>query len=506
MLQVTLDNIAEHKISFRKLFGNNFIDMAEDYSQQITHSSLKKQYKKYSPFFDFWHEYNLDIKRSQEQKKLSISIKTHFILNLLEQLQNISHLANFSRIITNLCSKGTFYSAAFEASIASLYISSYPVTVTEEGTSKSPDFNITLLSNEKIYIECKSLEDFSIENNKVFNEIVHKVEKLCRRNKKSNFVVLKTAGNLGQETIDLIVKRIRDIILNDWFGDYIFNVNGTNLICHNRKIAEWDRVSSYGSISVRHPDNCVNFSIAFKVEETPFGIQKNSNIILVAVENYPILNFEKRIKNEIKKASKQLPREKCNILHIQLPISDTLDFENYINKNYMEIQSLLENTTHNINILIISRTLYNLKNLYDFPYQLSLFVNTKAQTNIPKNFKYPLPGIVCLPCNIDKSCVGKDIEIGNIIYKPPMQWDKVPKGIILFHMISADGKAQFRLWKSYDGNIAFEFIISGAARYYVKSKDNPFILETNNRIDIKIDKGVIGIFVNKKQLNTFIDK
>lgn len=87
-----------------------------------------------------------------------------------------------------------------------------------------------------------------------------------------------------------------------------------------------------------------------------------------------------------------------------------------------------------------------------------------------------------------------------------MQWDKVPKGIILFHMISADGKAQFRLWKSYDGNIAFEFIISGAARYYVKSKDNPFILETNNRIDIKIDKGVIAIFVNKKQLNTFIDK
>lgn len=506
MLQVTLENISDHKINFRRLFGDEFIDMAEDYSQQITHSTLTKQPKKYSPFFDFWHEYNLDIKRSQEQKKLSISTKTYFILNLLEQLQNISHLANFSRIIANLRSKGSFYSAAFETSIASLYIHSYPVTITREGTAKSPDFDITLITNEKMYIECKSLEDLCLENNKAFNEITHKIEKICRNNRKSNIVILKTVGQYGQENVDLTVKKIRDIVLNDRFGEYPLNINGINVVCHNSKLAGWDQIT-YGGISVKHPSNCANLVMTLKAHQEPSNrMQENSQIILIGIENHPILDFEKRIKNEIKKASKQLPKGKCNILHIQLPISDTLNFENYINKNYMEIQCLLESTTHNINILIMSRTMYNLKNLYDFPYQTSLFVNTKAQTDIPKNFQYPLPGIFHLPRNIDGNSIEKNIQICNIQYKPATQWDATPKGIILFHMITSDGKAQFRLWKSYDGSISFEFIISGIIRYYAKSKDNPFILGINNKIDIEINKSTIAISVNDRPLNVFVEK
>ena len=504
MLQVTLENISDHKINFRKLLGDEFIDMAEDYSQQITQSTLTEQPKTYSPFFDFWHEYNLDIKRSLNQNQLSISTKTYFILNLLEQLQNISHLDNFSRIVTNLRSKGSFYSAAFETSIASLYINLYSLTITREGLAKSPDFDITLTTDEKMYIECKSLEDFYLGNNKVFNEITHKLEKLCKNNRKSNIVILKTVGKYGQENVDLTVQKIRDIVLNDRFGEYPLNINGMNVVCHNSKLAEWDKIT-YGGISVKHPSNCTNLLMTLKARKGPSNrIQENSQIILIGIENYPILDFEKRIKNEIKKASKQLPKGKCNILHIQLPISDTLDFENYINKNYMEIQSLLESTTHNINVLIISRTNYNLKNLYDFPYQISLFVNTKAQTDIPKGFKYPLPGIFCLPCDIDEKPISQDIQICNIKYRPVSQWDKTPKGIVLFHMINSKEKVQFRLWKSYDGSIAFEFIVSGIMRHYVKSKDNPFVPGVENKIDIKINTNIITIFVNDKQLNTFI--
>ena len=505
MLNINLENIEKQKETFRQLLGERFIEEAEEYSQLFAQGKLERQPKGYTPFFDFWHSYNLDIKTSQAQKQLVLSPRTYFLLDLLDQLCTISDLPNFLRIVKNLRVKNTFYSAAYEASVAALYRALYSVYITQEEETKTPDFNITLSSTEKVYIECKSLEDFSLGKGKIYQQFVEKIEKICRANRKSNEIVLQTTDNIEQRSIDLTVKKVRDLILNNRYGEHILPVDGKIFNCRMKKIADWDQCI-YGEISVRHPINCESFTVTQQFKILPSRIQENKNIILVAVENYPILDFEKRIKSEIGRARKQLPHGSCNILHIQLPISEALDFEQYINNNYDDIRRLLENSTSNINAVIISKSIYNSKNVKSFPYQFALISNNRAAANMPVNFRYPLPQSVCLPGDLENQNINSNIEIGNIKYTPHIPWDEIPCGAVAAHMMSPSGQTQFRLWKSCDGNIAFEFIIPGVPRRYIKSRENPFIVGQTHRIDIHIVKGEISLVVNNKKLDTYIEK
>ena len=139
MLNINLENIKKQKESFRQLLGEEFIRGAEEYSQLYAQGELKQQPKGYTPFFDFWHSYNLDIETSQKQKQLVLSPRTYFLFDLLDQLYMISDLPNFLRIVKKLRVKNTFYSAAYEASVAALYKSFYSLNIIEEGNSKSPD-------------------------------------------------------------------------------------------------------------------------------------------------------------------------------------------------------------------------------------------------------------------------------------------------------------------------------------------------------------------------------
>lgn len=505
MLNINLENIKKQKESFRQLLGEEFIRGAEEYSQLYAQGELKQQPKGYTPFFDFWHSYNLDIETSQKQKQLVLSPRTYFLFDLLDQLYMISDLPNFLRIVKKLRVKNTFYSAAYEASVAALYKSFYSLNIIEEGNSKSPDFDITLPSTEKVYIECKSLEDFSLGKGLLYQQFLTKIEKTCRVNSKSNKIILQTSNNIDQNATNLIIRRVRDLLLNDQYGDHVLNINEKIFNCRITKIANWDQCI-YGGISVHHPINCESFTVTHQFKILPSRIQENKNIILVAVENYPILDFEKRIKSEIARARKQLPHGSCNILHIQLPISGALDFEQYINNNYDDIQRLLEKSTSNINAVIISKSTYNSKNAKNFPYQFALIPNDRAATNMPVNFRYPLPQSVCLPGDLKNQNINSNIEIGNIKYTPNVPWDEIPCGSVADHMMSPSGRTQFRLWKSCDGNIAFEFIIPGTHRRYIKSRENPFIVGQTHRIDIHIVKGEISLVVNDKKLDTYIEK
>ena len=111
-----------------------------------------------------------------------------------------------------------------------------------------------------------------------------------------------------------------------------------------------------------------------------------------------------------------------------------------------------------------------------------------------------------MPGDLGNQSINSDIEIGNIKYTPNISWGEIPCGAVAAHMMSPSGRTQFRLWKSCDGNIAFEFVMPGAQRKYVKSKANPFITGQKYRIDIHIAKGEINLVVNNKKLDTYTEK
>ena len=125
----------------------------------------------------------------------------------------------------------------------------------------------------------------------------------------------------------------------------------------------------------------------------------------------------------------------------------------------------------------------------------------KAIKTFDFDFRYPFTNY--LPNNIPDLSISKPdtkIDLRDIIYTPPVDWNSLPSGLIQLNMISPSGKTQFRIWKSFDKSITFDIILEGE-RICVKANEDPFILNTKNFIDVNIQGENVSIFVNKKEIN-----
>lgn len=498
MIEVSTDNIELYKIDFERLLGKDFINNANDYIELVKQNQLGN--KKYHPFFDYWYAYNLDIKQTKENKKLHCSANTSFILELLSNLKDLEIKYDITRFIEGLKVSNKFYSTVFEIQTAVLYASIYDIEIIEEQPSlKTPDLKLNVSKDKSIYIECKSLQDFEIENNREYKKLISILRTYCVQKRKSNQIIISAGDNFREQNINDIIKEIKQYINEDKFGDY--SLKDFNLEISNTKISDWD-TPMYGDISIRHP-NHAQFQCFWQMKPLFNGIPEYKHIILIGVEAKPILNFEKRIEREIKNAKKQIPENEFGIIHIQLPIHQGFNFENYINENYDELKRILETKTTRVNTLIISNPIYNMQDFNPLIQNIQYYVipNMKAIKTFDFDFRYPFTNY--LPNNIPDLSISKPdtkIDLRDIIYTPPVDWNSLPSGFIQLNMISPSGKTQFRIWKSFDKSITFDIILEGE-RICVKANEVPFILNTKNFIDVNIQGENVSIFVNKKEIN-----
>ena len=407
---------------------------------------------------------------------------------------------NLRNFIDNLLLPNKFYSTVFEIQIAKLYSSVYNLEILEEQPNiKTPDFKINIANGKTIYIECKSLQDFELVHNEEYSRLIDSLQKYCNKQHKSNQIIIRTGTNFNKQYTNDILTEVENLINQDKFGD--FKLENLNIEISISKISNWD-TPIYGNIQIIHPEQS-QLSIITQVKKLPNGMMENKNIIMIGVESKPILNFKKRIEDEIKRAKEQIPDEQLGIIHMQLPIHKGLNFEEYINKNYDELKRILKTKTTRINALIISNPIYNMKDFNPLIPNNQYYVipNMNVTQNINFNFRYPFTNFI--EKNIPDLPVinpNPKIEFGNIIYTPSLNWNIIPLGAILLNLINPSGKIQFKIWKSYDKAITFDIIINGE-RFCVKSDEDPFIVKERNRIDLFIQDKEVFIYVNKKRIN-----
>ncbi len=498
MIQLTVDNIETYKKDFKEFFGEDFINTADEYIELTKHD--RNSGKKYRhPFFEYWNSYNIDIKQTKENKKLSCSVNTCFILNLLSNIKDLNGKCNLERLKNSLLVPAQFYSAVFEVQVAALYATTYNFDIIEESLEKTPDFKINLADKKSIYIECKSLQDFEIENNEEYKKLIDLLQKYCQKRQKSVQIIISAGENFRKRHTNGIFNKIKKLINQNSFGR--FNLSDLEVEISISKISDWD-VPTYGNIQITHPKDA-KFEIICQMRLLPNGISENKNIIMIGAEAKPILSFGNRIETEIEKAKKQIPDGSLGILHMQLPIHKGFDFERYINENYDNLVDTLKKKTGRINALIISNPMHNMKDFNPFIPNIQYYVipNIKANHTIDSNFRYPFTSYV--PNNIPDMVLSKKdskIEMHKIVYIPKTDWNNLPPGIIVLNLVSSSGKTLFKIWKSYDKTITFDIIIEGK-RMCVKSTDDPFVTNGRNSIDLIIQNDNVNIYVNKKEIS-----
>ncbi len=496
MIEVNQNNLESYISDFELFLGKSFIDAANNYIANNNVGIKNCTDKKVHPFYKYWNSYINDIKNTKEHNKLHISRETIFILELLSNIKDIKNKKNISRIINSLLQHNTYYSAVFETQILAYYSSRYNIEIIEENQiegEKSPDF-LLQTNNKNIYIECKALEDFEINNNIEYQKIIQKLNDYCQKKQKSNSVIIKTGENFSKSNTNNILSKIYCLINKN--SNIVTKIDELGIEVIIQKISEWDK-PIYGAIKINHPNNA-NFTIQTQMKILNNGTIEQRNLILVGIEAKPILNFEKRINNEITKARKQLKSDKCNLLHLQLPISDDINFEKYIDENYNNIKEYIENYARRINAVIISNPMYSYKKNSPEIQTIQSVIIPNCRANKPINFDFKMPYSTVMYKNIHDLKIQNNktkIELKNIFYTQNMPWEKAPVGAILLNIVSSTAETQFKIWKSFIGLITFDIVIMGA-RVSIKSTKNIFPKNEKYKIDINIIGYTIEIIVN----------
>ncbi len=477
IIDIDTKRLENYRKLFEEFLGEDFIQQADAYRTM----SNEERRRNYHPFFDYWISYNLDVERNKETGIAECSFGTHFIITIILNLLDMEKLPNLQRLINSLLQKNTFYSAAFEIQTARLYsdLNEVQINNEEQNKGKIPDFTIYDKYNntKKINIECKSLEDYDIQNHCACEILTEQVQNFCIENNKSYSIWVKTGENFYQSDINQVVKNIIDLIKLDSIGKYY--ITNYNVEVEINKI----------------DNNCSEIHIGNSEQHISLEMLPNNffNLTFMGTESKPNINFDKQIYNEINKARKQLIKNELNLLHIQLPCNNNLNYEQYIHSNYSKIKIWLERSTKRINAIVISNSIYQTANM-----QFFVIPNCKTRKNIDFDFKFPtvytdINNIPELPYNNPK------IELNNIFFTPLIDWDKYPLGSFIFSLSSSTAKTQFKIWKSYDGTITIDIIIDGRLRFFKYNK-NPFILGQRNKIDLTIQGEKVDFYVNDRKV------
>lgn len=387
MITIDKNNLSSLKQDFINILGSNFINTADLYLQGLkfpkTFFSEQKQQAKAHPFYKILESYYCDIEQTSRNNCLHISRESLFLFNLLYDIKTLekNKVKNHQRIINSIINPNTFYSSVFEAHISAKYSNLYNVEVLQETAEKSPDLLINL-NRDKVYVECKSLEDMVLKNNSQMQTVFFKLQKISNKLKQSNMIIIKLGNKIDGNISNQIIQYVELLLKENKQG--VFQDNDLKIEVSISKINEWDKLHC-SDINVNHPENCI-----FELQAQPVqGIIKGfKNLILTGAEFVPQLDFEKRLIDEINKARKQLPKGHCNILHVQLPLKLDNQFEGIIKNNAKSIELKLENNTKNINSIILSNSMtplnFNIHNEQIGKYYI--IKNNKALINLPEGF------------------------------------------------------------------------------------------------------------------------
>lgn len=477
---VSLQRYADYLVS---IFGDAFIKQIESSESKNTSSLIELNRVKDHPFTHWWQQFNIAITLKKSNPNIGFSQGALYCLGLAACLKSVSNLDNFERIITSLINRSKFYSTVFE--VYTLYefkISNFSLSIIEEhGSNKSPDFFLNL-DGKSIFIECKSIEDIVLSEERSWYDFGAKLCKLLEKNIKSWMVEVTTQVPISRK----LIEQLNTSIYGNITANKTTSCKLSDTVSYN--ISE---ISVWGNTSIDITELIKSGKIGYAEAEVNVDNREAKNFFKSrAVVVNPIQSsnsLTNKIIKAFKKASKQLPKDSPGIIYIGLPHQTGEDFLQAIDSSFDDIFHRLNNDTRKANLVIISANILQHHRLTPIDRQQYIIPNHNAAYKFPKSFS--LPGTNQLGLDFIEN-------EGTITFEfvPGQEWGSGYSKPILSD-IKDNGSSQLIIWKTWRDTLRME-IIGKSGRTYVESD----VIAVNNSSPNRF-----GGRWNSRELEIYID-
>jgi hypothetical protein len=437
-----------------------------------------------------WRELTQAVENSERANKLLLPERSCFLLDQLIRLRSLTGVAGIDELLNRLSNSNEYYSALFEIFILSAYRQAgadIEIVPRKEG-KRTSDF-VMRFKKRNVYVECKSLEDRSRKEQRIWEQIEGRVIKALSSRDRSWRVTIKAQRTLEGRDIPSVAS------------------------------LAWTRIQSGSTARARTPDGSilVDFepfptpevwqpggveSIQRRSERGyveaeqfigPTGGQYLRNIMMVESQPFYPKNETPRILSCIKNAHGQIPKGACGIVHIEVPFRNSARILDVADLAFQRAFGFLKQRRRLNAAVLSSRTLNpNMKEGDDAIFNYFVVVpNAKPDETLPPKFRIVgaddgVPIIRRQPIWEEVRWWAKlfwrSIKAGNLFLpkrvKGPEDLEsmcRTGKGTILLEFgineplssqlgrsvinyCSADGARQLRLWQSFKNHFRADIV------------------------------------------------
>lgn len=464
MITVSVEKLDDLQKEIEGFFGKAMIGELEVLSGDIKGMTNYSRAEALAhPLAPIWKQFKKEVLRSKKDSVLLFSEESVKFLELYDSLLAIADLEHFERRIkSRIRKKGEFYSAAFEAKIASSYLEEgcSVEIVNEVRASKSPDFLIRTDEGEKIYVECKSLEDKKRAENFLWNQLFPRIRNILERYRREWSILITPEKILIGSDLKIIAKTIELAAEQGEVGDLKCSDFAIQ-VCENPPLLK----AKNGEISMGRGDSDLVY-MEYDIEMGTLPDFAVKNIRALHVKQFFTPDHFNRIDNALKTATQQLCEDSPYVVHVELPEGKGDKMTEVVDFCYDRLLGKVKIDYKNVTVLVLSSFIFSdgkSSDAYGSRGFHVLIPNFASRNNLPRGF-----GVLgsCLPRN-DVRQFESNPQEGSIVIEfsinEPLD---AQQGRGLHWRSSNDGRYQLRLSQTHMNEFRVEVVTPCLGRKY----------------------------------------
>ncbi len=492
-LELSVGNIKEACETFRRLLGDElFLSLMGSFSPETAKGLRAYQLAvaKAHPFAVAWIQLQKDVARTVEQKTFALSERSIFLLDLFANLKAIADAPMFQTLLDNLKPRKQFFSTVFEAYVFSAYrqlgANIEIVPISDKPRERRPDFVITPPHGRPVFVECKSLEDITREEERIWNEIKARLAREMFRHRRSWRITLTARRNVtGADIPDIIKAALSQLsagrLGRNEVGDGAFAI----------KYEKLGDTENYQPFPLDLPKRGEHGWVECESRVDDAGKTHYRHPVMVEVFPHFDADHTKRVLALIDTAYRQLSPTNPSVLHIEIPYRDGqrfLDVSDVV--FHRTFQYLGKKKPRMSAVALNSRTIdRNMKEGGNPILNYHAIIPNPAPTNpLPANFAILGSNDMGLDMTSGEGTIMVEFEI----YEP------LPKqlGKDLYYHCSADGWHQLRLWQSFSNQFRADIVHPAFGRRTFKEDLNYLEINRLHKLAATFSSEDVRIAVN----------
>jgi hypothetical protein len=485
-----------------------------------------------------WHALMQEVQASEAAGRLQLSEGSVFLVDHLIRLKGLLAVRRIERILRRLEVAAEYHSAMFEILILSHYRQGGAniEVVQEKPGVRTADLVVHVGSND-VYIECKSLEDQSRREERLWEQIEQQIIKALNRFKRSWRVSITSSRVVtGRDIATVNAATLVNIRTGNTSPTQ--TSDGAFSISFEPFEPPWDtwRLGDLNSMQRRTEHGYAECEQGHDAH----GRAVHRNPMTVEVTPFFEPDQTGRILDDVNDAHGQIPAGSCGILHVEIPFRDGPRLLDVGDQAFQRVFGLLRSKPR-LNAAVLSARTF-LKNVRDGEnpvYDYFVIVpNGKAGAKLPKDFaiqgwnetllkmrkppqwqtllwwwkifklkisdwRFPLPTLVHQPADLHALASSKEgtLFIEFVINQPlPEQ-----QGKSLLNYCTRDGLQQLRLWQSFKNHFRADIVYPSFGRRTFRGDLNDLTIDEPHRLALSWSDAAPSLAVDGRLLHQIVE-